>query len=409
VESLEDRRLLAVLDLTAPLAAGTLNGALFTNITLQSGTGILDPFLRVQASPAEQGYNSSFRPVQFDEDSNATWNHDLTLAEVPLVNFLGTYYREFLLDLNQTGGGGSLLSLNRLEIYTSASGGLTAYPFDDGTGPTATRVYDLDAGTAGIDTASPSTDGNWVLMDADLSSGSGKGDIRVFVPQANFAGFGPSTFVTLFSRFGDTAESNDGFEEWAVGIRDEVISGYKWADTNADGVWDAGEPGLNGWTVYLDLNENDQLDADEPVSVTANDGVNNGAFSFTNVQGEFTVREVVQAGYQQSYPAVEHIVAVSPDTSVQGRFEMTEPPNFGNYQDVTKSGYKWHDLNADGVWDGNEPGLNGWTVEVRDAAGQLVGSRRGGPACRQHGDGRRCPGRSGLLRIPSSAGYVHDF
>ena len=43
-----------------------------------------------------------------------------------------------------------------------------------------------------------------------------------------------------------------------------VIRGAKWSDLKPNGEHDPGEPGLQGWTIYLDLNNNSQLDDDEP-------------------------------------------------------------------------------------------------------------------------------------------------
>ena len=37
-------------------------------------------------------------------------------------------------------------------------------------------------------------------------------------------------------------------------------------------------------------------------------------------------------------------------------------------------GQKWDDLNADGIKDAGEPGLNGWTIEIHDSEGNLVAS-----------------------------------
>jgi len=42
------------------------------------------------------------------------------------------------------------------------------------------------------------------------------------------------------------------------------ISGYKFNDLDANGVWDENESGLQGWQIFVDLNENYQFDADEP-------------------------------------------------------------------------------------------------------------------------------------------------
>ena len=36
--------------------------------------------------------------------------------------------------------------------------------------------------------------------------------------------------------------------------------------------------------------------------------------------------------------------------------------DFGNYQQATKTGVKFEDLNANGVKDASEPGLTGWGI-----------------------------------------------
>src|SRR3989442_9921223 len=36
--------------------------------------------------------------------------------------------------------------------------------------------------------------------------------------------------------------------------------------------------------------------------------------------------------------------------------------DFGNFQRGTKSGVKFNDLNGNGIKDGGEPGLSGWTI-----------------------------------------------
>ena len=48
------------------------------------------------------------------------------------------------------------------------------------------------------------------------------------------------------------------------------ISGYKWDDINGNGKWDEddGETGLENWKIYIDENENGQLDRGEPFMST---------------------------------------------------------------------------------------------------------------------------------------------
>ncbi|WP_372895217.1 beta-propeller fold lactonase family protein, partial [Stieleria sp.] len=50
-----------------------------------------------------------------------------------------------------------------------------------------------------------------------------------------------------------------------------TINGLVYDDLNRDGVLDAGEPGLAGWTLYIDDNGNDQLDTGERTIVTSAD------------------------------------------------------------------------------------------------------------------------------------------
>ncbi|MCK4887401.1 MAG: S8 family serine peptidase, partial [Planctomycetes bacterium] len=78
------------------------------------------------------------------------------------------------------------------------------------------------------------------------------------------------------------------------------ISGYKFNDLDANGVWDDNEPGLQGWQIFVDLNQNYQFDAGEPNDITDE----NGAYSITGLYpGTYTIAEVNQPGWQQSYPA----------------------------------------------------------------------------------------------------------
>jgi hypothetical protein len=76
------------------------------------------------------------------------------------------------------------------------------------------------------------------------------------------------------------------------------------------------------------------------------------------VPGTWKVKEVAQTGWTCSFPNP----CYHQETFVSG---MTYADNnFGNWTTATKSGIKFHDLNADGVKDEGEPGLAGWTIYV---------------------------------------------
>jgi|GEM_PF-5054471 len=78
-----------------------------------------------------------------------------------------------------------------------------------------------------------------------------------------------------------------------------TISGTKYEDLNGNGFQNSDEPGLADWTIYIDENNNFQLDITEPSTITDS----NGHWAFTNLgYGIQNVREVQQPGYRSIAP-----------------------------------------------------------------------------------------------------------
>ena len=101
----------------------------------------------------------------------------------------------------------------------------------------------------------------------------------------------------------DANYNNATLPNVAVSITDNdaEIRGMKWHDLDGNGVKDAGETGLQGWTIYLDTNTNGQLDNGEISTITDT----NGNYQFTNLRpGIYTVAEVQQPGWKQTFPGV---------------------------------------------------------------------------------------------------------
>ena len=95
----------------------------------------------------------------------------------------------------------------------------------------------------------------------------------------------------------DETETAVDFGNWPLPAE---IRGSKWHDLDGNGSRDAGEPALAGWTIYLDSNNNGQLDGGEPTTTTDA----NGDYSFSNLAaGQYTVAEVAQSFWTQTYPA----------------------------------------------------------------------------------------------------------
>ena len=145
------------------------------------------------------------------------------------------------------------------------------------------------------------------------------------------------------------------------------IHGAKWDDRNGNGEWDDGEPGLSGWTIYVDLNGDGAWQQGEPWAETMVDDTNTavdetGMYWIDDVpEGQWMVREVWQAGWLQTNPVDYHWVSV-------GAGSVEDGVNFGNMVEPLDGGSihgaKWDDWNGNGEWDNGEPGLPGWTIYV---------------------------------------------
>jgi len=180
--------------------SGTINGAQFDWTAAQpTGTGNIQPFLRVQADSVEQGYNTSGSWVPFDGKAGP-WTHDISFADLQATTVMigNTSYFKLLLDINQTLNS-PLLSLDQLRFYTSPMGSQTTTNISS----LGTLRYSFSPGDAVY------------LDDSRNRGGSGKGDMFAYIPTSVFAGTSSSDFVYLYSHFGNTHATNDGFEEWS--------------------------------------------------------------------------------------------------------------------------------------------------------------------------------------------------
>ena len=197
-----------ILDLTTVDSWGTINGGIFQQYSdTGAGSGNIDSFVRIQSTGVQQGYNTDYRGEgfpEFDENTSLIFTHSVLLSNVPIVSNGGTDYREFMLDINQSGE--PMLSVDKLEIALHATGDLFGYSTIF-----SSPIYDLDAG-----------EDNWITLDYSLNSGSGQGDMLAFIPDSLFVG-SEDQYVYLYSRFGENTAADDGFEEWAHGVDGAII------------------------------------------------------------------------------------------------------------------------------------------------------------------------------------------
>ncbi len=187
-------------------------------VSSSSGTGIIQSIVKIASNDTfEQGYNSDFRDVQFDETTAANFNRAITLSQIPIVNIAGTDYREFDLDLNEDNGSDNpLITLQTLMIFASDTNLLTGFDATTQTFPagTATLLFDMDAA------------GDVSTLLTDWNSGSGTGDYAFFIPELGvnslpgFDGLSQGTYIYIYSEFGTLNGTGSGvsggFEEWFV-------------------------------------------------------------------------------------------------------------------------------------------------------------------------------------------------
>lgn len=124
------------------------------------------------------------------------------------------------------------------------------------------------------------------------------------------------------------------------GVREKPgeIHGRKWLDMasdltaippviRTDGVQDPGEPGLQDIVIYVDYDLDGKIDIGEPAAVTDT----NGNYTIKNVTpGTYTVREVNQPGYLQTFPDPLGLTAGAHTGVVVTRGQITYLVDFGN-------------------------------------------------------------------------------
>ncbi len=212
--------------------------------------------------------------------------------------------------------------------------------------------------------ASTMTDasGNYVFA----SVLEGNHQVREILPSMKWSpapGFSVQQTVNVIAN-----EKTSGVDFANFTVLNGAITGTVWNDVNRDGIRNSVlgavvEPGLQDWTVYLDMNHSGSLDTDEPITLTDA----NGAYQFPDLQiGEYEVIEIVPTGWETA-PGFgdNHTVRVYSGAT-------STAPDFANFNlstlvPGTISGSVWDDVNGNGVRDTKptaELGSGSWLVFV---------------------------------------------
>ena len=162
----------------------------------------------------------------------------------------------------------------------------------------------------------------------------------------------------------------------STGMKGGNIQGILWHDRNRSGTIDLNEEGISTWTVWADINGNNFLDAGEPRVDTAPDG----KYQLGLPVGTHTIYTVPGKNWQPTAPiGGKQTVTVALDqTRTNVNFGFILPP-------AGATGYKFNDLNANGIKDQGEPPIEGiWIYFDLDGDDRLD---LGEPATKTKADG----------------------
>ena len=154
-----------------------------------------------------------------------------------------------------------------------------------------------------------------------------------------------------------------------------VIGDYVWTDLDADGIQEIGlgELGIANVTVELYDGITNAL-----VTSTVTNAL--GLYSFTVDPGSYYVKFITPGGYFLSPANVGADDTIDSDAAVNGQTQIVTVASgeqnltldAGMYQKASLGDFVWHDLNANGIQDLNEPGIAGATVTLLDGNGVPV-------------------------------------
>lgn len=208
-----------------------------------TGTGVFEPFVRIQGSGAAlrngNGQNPSQGPQQgFNTDSKepdinfnakgGKWTTSITLGDAGTVTRNGTRYLEFALDANEPGRVGSvenLIDITDIQLFVGPnladpeSLGLGTSFLANGQldlGANANLIWRLDNAVNGDVTVELAAS----ICDAPGQCGSGHGDMRLLIPVSALdlsKGYSLSDNLVFYSSYDRAGGATGGFEEWRRG------------------------------------------------------------------------------------------------------------------------------------------------------------------------------------------------
>lgn len=341
------------------------------DIQYQIGPGLASgTVVTLYADTDNQGYDgfkvNSFTPSNDSgTKDNVTWN----LTNLPLGDY-------FIYASINDGQNPTVYSAYSTQSNFEPTGPVSGYVLDsinDNVGVPGIQMYIDQNGDGAFD---PSTEPSWTTNGdgyyrfdyedaahtSPLQSGSTYQVGLVTVEGVALSSGNNPRSITSPDLFGTDAE---------FGLQiNSSIQGTVFQDTDQNGSYAPGENGAQGWTVYVDLNDNGQLDVTDPSAVTTSDGV----YRIFNLSPNttYTLRLYQDPDMQSNY------FTTSPTslsvTTGSNEYGLVEDQNFGVLQYATISGtIDNYYLQSDGSLstDTSPPPAN-WDIQLLDQDGKVT-------------------------------------
>lgn len=157
------------------------------------------------------------------------------------------------------------------------------------------------------------------------SISDGNGNYQLTVPAGNYVlrSVAPLGYRVIAPAgnghvFSVTAGGTVANRDFANELINQNFSGKKFNDLNGNGVKEANEPGIGGVFIYIDVDKDGRLDIGEPTTQTLADGTY--TLNFPAGAGVHHIREVVTAGYTQTFPGAatnfQHVVTLTGNPTI---------------------------------------------------------------------------------------------
>ncbi|MCC7428811.1 MAG: hypothetical protein IT557_18105 [Alphaproteobacteria bacterium] len=281
------------------------------------------------------------------------WGYDGDGDRLGASGISGGPYHFYLYKIDGTSLGNQDNQLKGADVLIPENASLSGYKYEDLDGDGT-----LDAGESGLSGWAINLYKDGAFVTSTVTGADGYHEFT------GLAAGNYSTTEVLQTGWVQTGASSP--EELTAGENDTTgndllnfelfdISGTKYTDITGDGL-SGDDTGLGGVTIFIDQDGSGDLSAGDASTVTAADG----SFSFTGLDYSYagkTVYEVLPLGYYQTVGETGYAIS---GTSGEDQTGL----DFANTAYSCVSGYKWLDADADGVWDGDESGLENWLIQL---------------------------------------------